>query len=382
MESSLAVPRVGVNASELPEAAELFGHAGPFVSVVLATGAETEDAAERFELEWAERQRRLLERGAPQPLLDRMGEWLLSARTEAPGLACVAAADAADTPLVTATGPEPSVELAEWDSLPRLGTIIEWHQASPPALLVVIDRTGADIYSGGPDAQLIDVVEGEDGPVVRRSAPGGWSQRRYQQRAQDQWRANAGEVARTVAELAQRIDARLVVVAGDDQAVQYTLGELPERVRNLVRRVEGGRGPGAEGELEEGTARWYRTAVAEDTVALIEKFKEELGQLDRGVAGVDDVVAALRMTAVDTLLLRDDPDDARRLFLREGDRTSVGVHEADLEGLDLFNARLPDAMIRAVWAAGGRVRITPGIPELTDGVGALLRFPVPAQGPT
>jgi hypothetical protein len=378
MESSLALEHGGVAADALPHAAALLDQPGPFASVVVATHLDEADAAERFRVAWRDRRRSLAERGAPDGLLDRIGDWLAEARTAGPCLACAAAEDGG---LVGAVGPTPASELATWDSLPRLGTMIDWHQSSPPALLVTVDRAGADLFAAGPpesETGLVHVVESTvDDVDLRRSKPGGWSQPRYQQAAMENWRVNAGEVARAIDDAVDRLAAQLVVIAGDEHAVSGTIDQLGPRAAALVRRATGGRGKGSGGTLESESRRWYRTAVAEVTVELIDRFKQELGRRDRGAAGVDAVSGALQMAAVDTLLVHDDPTDDRRLFFRTSDRTSIAVREADLEGTDLADGPLVDVLIRAAWGSGARVRLVPQLPELTDGVGALLRFRTP-----
>jgi hypothetical protein len=375
MKSSLALEHGGVAAADLPDAAALFGQSGPFASVVLATQHDEADAVGRFDVSWRDRRRSLADRGAPDELMDRLGDWLSQARIDASGLACVAGEGGE---VVGALGPAPTVDLAAWDSLPRVGTMIDWHQSSPSALLVTVDRAGADIFAAGPpesETGLVEVVESTVEDVdLRRSKPGGWSQHRYQQAAMENWRVNAAEVARSIDDAVDRIGARLVVIAGDDHAVGETIDQLGPRAAALVRRASGGRGRGSDGNLESDSRRWYRTAVAEDTVDLVDRFKQELGRRDRGAAGIDAVLDALRMAAVDTLLLHDHPLDDRRLFFRTSDRTSVGVREADLEGTDLVDGRLVDVLIRAAWGSGARVRMVPRLPELTDGVGAVLRF--------
>lgn len=184
-------------------------------------------------------------------------------------------------------------------------------------------------------------------------------------------------MAQRVEELVDGVGAGLVVVAGDVRGVQLLVEELPERLRPLVRTASGGRGEGSEGHLEDDARRWYRTAVAEETVALVESFKEELGQRDRAVAGPPDTVAAVRAAAVDTLLVHHDPGDARRLFFAAQQPMFVsGDADSVLQlGDEYGDGRAADVLIRAAWGGGSTVRVVPGLPELADGVGATLRLP-------
>jgi hypothetical protein len=96
------------------------------------------------------------------------------------------------------------------------------------------DRRGggrliADITSAGADmaADADNELEGETQDIAR-SAPGGWSQRRFQQRAENAWEDNARGVADEVAHLARAIDARFVAVAGDVRATAFLVEHLPD----------------------------------------------------------------------------------------------------------------------------------------------------------
>ncbi|MDF2741972.1 MAG: hypothetical protein K0S88_3342, partial [Actinomycetia bacterium] len=54
----------------------------------------------------------------------------------------------------------------------------------------------------GPDREVR--VEGEELHVTR-SASGGWSQRRFQQRAENRWQQNAGAVAEALTRLVDQV---------------------------------------------------------------------------------------------------------------------------------------------------------------------------------
>jgi hypothetical protein len=368
------MPRVGAAPGDLPELAGLLEATGPFVSVVLPTERTAADAAARLGRRWRTARALLAHQGAGSEVLDRVERAIGEVRAEDEAVACVAAVDG---PTVATAGAPFRDEVVAYDSLPRITPLVDWWQEHPPGMLVVTDRTGADVFVSGRGPSVADVVEGEDGPVIRRSAPGGWSQKRFQQRAENAWRENAAEVAAAVDRHAAEHEARVVVLAGEERAVSELLRALPDRLHGIVRQVSGGRGPGAEGALEDWTRRWYRTVVAEDSVALIERVKEEIGQRDLGVTGLEPCLRALRGASVDTLLVHDHPDTAARLFFRRSDPFALAVHESDLEGTDLVDGRASDVLIRAGWASGARVRVVPRFPELTDDVACLLRFPAP-----
>lgn len=375
MEASGPSPLVGVGADAMAEVAALTAEPGPFLSVFIDTEYGVEKATVRYADRWKDLRKKLVGEGAPSDWLDMVGQWLADHRTDGPALAFVAATDGGL--IASAVGPYRLPEdRGAWDSVAHIGPLIEWYQNTPPALVVVADRTGADIAALGRVGPLQEQVTGETGPHLHRSKPGGWSQRRYQQKAENLWRENAEQVVRRITQLTDELDPRLVVIAGEVRAVQLIFDQLPERVARLARRAKGGRHRGSEGKLPQHVDELYRSAVAEDTVALLDKYLEELGQHDRGLAGVAETVSALRSAAVETLLLHDDPGDDRRLLCSPSDPMVISSVADDVAALggEPQEGRLVDVLIRAAWGGGAQVRMVPGLPNLDDGVGAVLRF--------
>jgi peptide subunit release factor 1 (eRF1) len=247
-------------------------------------------------------------------------------------------------------------------------------------LVVLADRAGADIVvsTRGDDSEVQSVgAGGGDDPYLRKSQPGGWSQRRYQNRAENLWDRNAKQVADQVTELVDQHGAQLVLVAGDVRALEKLRQHLPERVAGLVREIEGGRAPGTSvDQLADEVVKLVSTAVAEQTVALLRTFREERGQQDLGTEGVASTLAALASAQVDTLLVHDDPDDARTAWF--GPEPGMVAEDAqtlrDL-GVDLpSEGRLVDVAIRAAFTTGAAVRVVPSGRSVAEGLGAILRF--------
>ena len=82
-------------------------------------------------------------------------------------------------------------------SPPPVTRLLAWEQDHPPYLLVVTDRTGADITAaaGAGQPEQTWTVVGPDDEIERKQGPGGWSQPSYQHRVEDSWRHNAASVA-------------------------------------------------------------------------------------------------------------------------------------------------------------------------------------------
>ncbi|MEO7289520.1 MAG: Vms1/Ankzf1 family peptidyl-tRNA hydrolase, partial [Jatrophihabitantaceae bacterium] len=113
--------------------------------------------------------------------------------------------------------------------------LLAWRQARPPFVAIAIDRHGADIcYSAGGDAQLERATVTGSVNGSERKLDGYWSQRRYQQRAEDSWRHNAGQVAEVVQQLTNKIGAQVLLLTGDLRAIQLLRQRLPHRPDLLV----------------------------------------------------------------------------------------------------------------------------------------------------
>jgi peptide subunit release factor 1 (eRF1) len=179
-----------------------------------------------------------------------------------------------------------------------------------------------------------------------------------------------------VAQLARLLQPAAILVAGDERALWHLRDHLDERLAPLVQPLDGARSAdGGDGALAEDVRRALNTVAAADTVALLEKFKEEQGQADRAADGLAATIEALNAAAVDTLLVHDDVDDERRAWFGT-DLDVVALDRAALESYGVQapqEARLVDVLVRAAFRSGARVRLVPKT-VVTDGVGAILRF--------
>lgn len=368
------------------EITELFAADGPFASVYLdASSTPVPDAGAQLDLRWRNVRRDLEQAGAPDGLLAAVEAAVGGDHEGGDTLAIVAAADRV---LLRTHLPEPPKrDVGVFGPLPSVGPLLEWEQGLVPHVVVTADRVGADIVAiGRADVLESREVRGETEHITR-SQPGGWSQRRFQQRAENTWEQNARQVADEVAQVVDAVGARLLLLSGDVRAVGFLRQHLPGRLEDITRVIEHG-GTTVEspiGALAGDVVRQVATVAAEDTVALLREFREERGQHDRAADGVAPTVAALQMAQVATLLLAPDVDDRRTAWFGP-EPALVALSRAELEGFGVtapVEARLEDVLIRAAVGTGAAVRIVPSA-TVTDGVGAVLRrgpaAPAPAGG--
>jgi peptide subunit release factor 1 (eRF1) len=180
-----------------------------------------------------------------------------------------------------------------------------------------------------------------------------------------------------VTRLFERYDPRLVVLAGDVRAVQLIQEALPTNVLDRLVVIEGGRSEDGSDQLFADRVQEQVTAAVNlDTYALLEKFREELGQADRAADGPDDVLAALARAQVEVLLVHDSPDDDRTALFGP-EPTQVGRVADDLRAMgvdDPQEGRLVDVAVRAALGTGAGVRIVPDGDVPTGRLGAILRW--------
>ncbi len=356
---------------QLPEST--FAAPGPAVTVHLITEGSLPQAEERVALRWKTLRSQLAADDAPEAALTAIDPLITAAHTAGDALFAVSDADGLR---YSAHLPEaPAADSASVGPLPHFAPLLAAAQGLLPHLVVVTDRLGAELIAVLPDQHDEHVaVEGEELHVTR-SAPGGWSQRRFQQRAENRWEANAREVSDALTALFDSSAPRLVVVSGDVRAVQFLRDHLPVRVTDLLTEVQGDYSS-----LDEALRRSREVVAAtaaEDTADLL---AEHARGSHEGLAttGADDTLAALRAGQVDTVLL-----DPGRAAGRTGwfgpEPADVGSTAEILHAGGLPDPRpapLVDVAVRGAVATAAAVRIVPEGAAATanDGVAALLRY--------
>ncbi len=373
MERSGVTPQVAADTSDL---ADLVNASGPFLSLQLGTEADIDNAAQRSEQRWRAVREQAAAQGAPEEVLAAVDPIVPDAHLEGQGLAVVATTAGV---LHVEHGPRlPDTEGARWAPLPSLIPVIGWRQTSPAYVTVLVDREGADLTAYRRERPAVQREAGGDDYPLRKPNAGGWSQRRYEERAENTWDRNASDAADQVVRLARRVDARLVVAAGDQRALTLFQEALPADLAQRVHVVSGGRSAdGSEDLFREQARVAVELAVNADTDDLMEKFREERGQGDRAAEGTRAALSALAMGAVDVLLLApDDPADARTAWFGP-DATQVATTAADLRGLGVdepVEGRLVDVAVRAALGTGAGIRVVEAGAGLEGGIGAILRW--------
>jgi hypothetical protein len=365
----------------------LYAVPGPFAAAYLDTSWDTEDAGRAIALRWRAQREALAEQGADEPTLKAMDD-VVGTETGVPGEHGHAIFAAGGEVVFEHLLPHaPRRQTARWSHLPHAMPLVMQLSDTVPYVVVLANRVGADITAYGPNgSEAAEVhVDGETFDI-RKVQPGGyagWSQRRFQRRAENVWEHNAKLVAEQVDELVGATGARVLAVAGDVRARAALKEHLGKRSLRVLTEVEtGARAAGAAAEpLNRRIGQLLAEAGAVGRLSHIMRFQQERGHHDRAVEGLKSVTAALRRAQVAELLLRDDPSSTAMLWIGS-EATDLAVEPSELpntDGAAPVEDRADAAILRALVCTGaGLLAVGPEMSHemlpLADGVGALLRY--------
>ena len=187
-----------------------------------------------------------------------------------------------------------------------------------------------------------------------------------------------------MARTAVRLRPELILVSGDVRALQYLGEAMPKEWRDAYVEIEGGgRAPdGSEEHLRERIDAQVARLAKDRSDAVMERFREELGQADLACQGVGPTLRALAAAQVEVLLVDDRPEDDRTAwFGPEPAHVAADPSTLQVVGVDRpQEARLVDAALRAALGTGAAILVTPPVGGPAEGMGAILRWGPPPPG--
>ncbi len=317
---------------------------GPFLTFMLPAPSATADAAHRFEVERANAFKEISDVWSADEI-----EALRQTLAELPhdaGAAVIAIHSMGGPTIVEFIAD--GIESARLDEglLPRLAPLIEARQRLIAHVVVEADLAGANITAiDRGEVVAADAVDG-DTLHIHRGHPGGWAQRRFQQRAENTWDRNADDVAAAVGVLADQVEARLILVAGPTRAQSMVAQSIANTTTTRVECLDAGDLDGIAAEV----LRYTADVAARDSKELIKKAREAKGT-DQSPTSTEQLLKALELGQVDTLLVHD-PADA--IFGPE--------------------PRLMDRCIKQALLTDSEIHVVPNVDVLDSGVAALLRW--------
>jgi hypothetical protein len=357
----------------------VFTATGPLATVCADVTHTTETADTELDLRVRAVADRLTEQGAPEPVVEAVRRLLEGNEGGEAGTlrgrALVVASDGTVV-LDQALRDAPLREIAEWSPHADLLSVLRQLPGRIPHIVVLADRTGADItFMGGPGQVEEETVDG-DTFQIHKFQGGGWAHHRYQHNTENKWVHNADEVAKRISSMARRLSPRFVLVAGDVRARQILTDRASDLWSDLIVSMdEGGRAAGAD---REPVDRRMDELIAEHEARECAQVLEQVqaaGAHGLAATGKEAVVEALRKGQVETLVLADDPGEDT-LLVGDGP-TVLGVDQHDMDALGTHGQVVPAdrALLAAAVASSAGVVIVPrsAMPEDAP-VAAVLRY--------
>lgn len=317
---------------------------GPFLTIMVPAPSATTDAAHRFDIERSNVLKGISAIWPPNEIETLDGT--LAGLPHDAGAAVIAIHPMGGSTLVEFIANGIDIARLDEDPLPRLAPLIEARQRLIAHVVVEADLAGANItaFDKG-DIVSAAAVDG-DTLHIHRGHPGGWSQRRFQQRAENTWDRNADNVAEAVGVLAEQVEARLILVTGPTRAQSMVAGSIADTIKTRVECVDAGDPDGIAAEV----LRFTADVAARDSEELIEKTREAKGTA-QAPTSTEQLLKALELGQVDTLLVHD-PADA-----------TLGPEP-----------RLLDRCIKQALLTDSGIHVVPNVDVLDNGVAALLRW--------
>jgi peptide subunit release factor 1 (eRF1) len=218
------------------------------------------------------------------------------------------------------------------------------------------------------------------GVKTRRSSMGGWSQARYQRRAENFHLHHVKEVADTLDRIVRQENIRHIIVAGDDVAVALLRDRLPPHlVDKLVDVLRIDRNAG-DSEIVEATLEALRQKDAETDAERVQEAVNAWQSGGLGAVGPESVLSALQLGQVDELLITGAPHALKTVQKLPDDAAPdpVVIETSGSDTVDMSRLQLADELVTRAEQTGASVRIIeePSLLEPYGGVAALLRFRV------
>jgi peptide subunit release factor 1 (eRF1) len=260
-------------------------------------------------------------------------------------------------------------------SVPHLYPLAKVIDQYPRYASVLLDTNRARIFVFGLGA--VERREQIVGEKTRRSSMGGWSQARYQRRAENLHLHHVKEVVEALEKIVDADRIQHIVLAGDDVVIPLLRDQLPKHLEERIVDVLALQRDAGEDQIVEATLEVLRQKDAETDVERVQELIGAWRSSGLGVVGPTAALKALQMGQVEELLISGAPDHLGAARLP--DDAAPGQVKVETSAVTDANAqqiKLADELVTRAQQTGARVRFIED-PELLKefgGVGAVLRF--------
>jgi peptide subunit release factor 1 (eRF1) len=234
------------------------------------------------------------------------------------------------------------------DAVPHLYPLARVNDQYPRYAALLLDTNSADLYVFALGAKTRR--ENIQSEKTRRTSIGGWSQARYQRRAENFHKQHMKEVADLLDKVVSEEHLNHIAIACDEVAKPFLIDQLPKHLADkVIDMVNVDVKSLPEHQLLTATMAALRQADAKTDVEHVQRMLDGWRAGGLAVAGVEATMRALEMRQVEELLIAAKPD-----------RVSGPV----------------DELVARAQQSSARIRFIEDDNLLADvgGVGALLRF--------
>jgi len=348
----------------------VFQSPGPFATVLIDVGRDSENAAHEHELRVRAAVDALHEQGADDTVVDVVAQRVGEVVTEPAPMARIVVASKDGVCFDELAHARVDRPVTTWGPLPDLARWIEQRDTTVSFVLALVDHEGGDVsvYSSDlPTPEESETITGSTENIHQKGADD-WGALKFQHRTENVWKQNAAEVAEHIMSHV-RAGTHLVLLGGDPQSRSLVRSRLNAAEAEVVELDHGTRA--ADGG-DEALAQAIRAALLDQVVRRrldrVHELRDRLGRGEAVATGVSDVADAFIRGQVETLLL--DPAGAADIDL------DVSAHP----GLSLGDAT-PDvpvpadqALVAAAVLTDAEVGVAPAAAMGGAPVAALLRW--------
>jgi len=248
-------------------------------------------------------------------------------------------------------------------SIPSLRQLARAADDYPPYAIIAADQRDAVLWLM--EGQTWDRgIQLEASEYPRKQQQGGWSQQRYQNRADERVEAFARTIAEETRRAFEEVNApiryKYLIISANEQMFTLLNAELHETIKN---RVLGQLTLPIQADISEVTAAaepLVEEAERRREMEAVQAVRDGVGAGGRGVAGAQDTITALETGQVMTLVMNDDfsqpgwADYSLPLF---GVGSPPGEHPAGGDAADLMSTAVEDEVVRLALQIGAEVQL-------------------------
>jgi peptide subunit release factor 1 (eRF1) len=213
---------------------------------------------------------------------------------------------------------------------------------------------------------------------TRRNSKGGWSQARYQRRADNVHMHHMKEVVEALDKVVREENINQIVIAGDDQAVVKLREQLPQELADKIVDVVKLQRNAQEPSFLETTFDAIRMKDAETDAEKVQELFDEWQSGGLGVAGPEATLSAFQLGQVDELIITGSVESLKPVqkLPDAAPETMQADTSAPETGIDEDRLKLSAELIKLAQQTSARIRFIEDASLLQEvgGVGALLRF--------